>query len=180
MASANFPLDENGGYKNYGMLSLDANLQLHYFKNSPFFHPYLFAGFGTIFEGFDDFDFAVPAGLGFNFKLAENFYLTTKGEYRFGFSDLRDNLQLGTGLMFVLGKVNEEPEKIDRDGDGVADDMDLCPDVAGPAGLGGCPDRDGDGITDGDDGCPDLVGTRKMNGCPDTDGDGSSSDVSPN
>ena len=36
----------------------------------------------------------------------------------------------------------------------------------------GCPDRDGDGIIDKIDDCPDLPGIPKYNGCPDTDGDG--------
>jgi OOP family OmpA-OmpF porin len=42
------------------------------------------------------------------------------------------------------------------------------------AALQGCPDRDGDGIADGDDKCPDVAGTAKYQGCPipDTDGDG--------
>ena len=54
------------------------------------------------------------------------------------------------------------------------DDVDACPDVAGPAALNGCPDRDGDGIADKDDKCPDVAGLAKYNGCPipDTDKDG--------
>ena len=34
----------------------------------------------------------------------------------------------------------------DRDGDGIIDAEDKCPDVKGLASLQGCPDRDGDGI----------------------------------
>ena len=62
----------------------------------------------------------------------------------------------------------------DRDGDGVPDDVDDCPDQAGPAALKGCPDRDGDGIADKDDACPDVPGIAKYKGCPipDTDKDG--------
>lgn len=64
--------------------------------------------------------------------------------------------------------------RADRDNDGVIDDNDKCPDVAGSAALQGCPDRDGDGIADADDKCPDVAGLAKYNGCPipDTDGDG--------
>src|SRR5262249_14516707 len=47
---------------------------------------------------------------------------------------------------------------MDRDGDGVPDDVDLCPDEPGPAALDGCPDRDGDGIPDREDKCPDQPG----------------------
>ena len=62
----------------------------------------------------------------------------------------------------------------DRDGDGVLDADDKCPDVAGIASLQGCPDKDGDGITDADDKCPDIAGVSRYQGCPipDTDGDG--------
>lgn len=66
------------------------------------------------------------------------------------------------------------PVVVDRDGDGVLDVDDKCPDMAGSASLMGCPDRDGDGIADADDKCPDAAGTAKYQGCPipDTDGDG--------
>jgi len=51
-------------------------------------------------------------------------------------------------------------------------DLDLCPNAAGPKSLKGCPDRDGDAIADYEDKCPDVAGLRNFNGCPDTDGDG--------
>ena len=54
----------------------------------------------------------------------------------------------------------------DRDGDGVPDDQDLCPDEPGPAELDGCPDRDGDGIPDREDKCPDEPGPPENDGCP--------------
>jgi len=70
----------------------------------------------------------------------------------------------------------------DRDGDGVPDAEDACPDRVGDATPGayrrGCPpDRDHDGIFDVDDACPDVPGAPstdpKQNGCPlDSDGDG--------
>ena len=62
----------------------------------------------------------------------------------------------------------------DRDGDGIIDKNDACPDVKGPASLNGCPDTDGDGIIDRDDQCPTEFGTAALSGCPvkDADGDG--------
>ncbi len=69
----------------------------------------------------------------------------------------------------------------DRDGDSVADEQDVCPDVSGDATAAaprrGCPaDRDGDSIVDVDDRCPDEKGVATADlerfGCPlDTDGD---------
>lgn len=60
----------------------------------------------------------------------------------------------------------------DRDGDGVLDSKDACPDVAGVAKFKGCPDSDNDGIEDSKDACPTVNGIDKFVGCPDTDGDG--------
>lgn len=56
----------------------------------------------------------------------------------------------------------------DRDGDGVTDVVDKCPDQAGPLNNQGCPllDRDGDGINDMVDKCPDQAGPLDNQGCP--------------
>jgi len=68
------------------------------------------------------------------------------------------------------------PVVADRDGDGIPDGEDVCPDVAGLAKYKGCPipDSDRDGINDELDKCPTVPGTAKYNGCPvpDSDGDG--------
>jgi outer membrane protein OmpA-like peptidoglycan-associated protein len=67
----------------------------------------------------------------------------------------------------VIRKTPASKEKNnDRDGDGVTDDIDLCPDAPGPVALLGCPDRDGDGIPDKDDRCPDVKGLATNGGCP--------------
>ncbi len=70
-------------------------------------------------------------------------------------------------------------EKTDRDGDGVPDLDDACPDVPGPKENQGCPlvkDTDGDGIPDDQDKCPldpeDKDGFQDEDGCPDPDNDG--------
>ena len=60
----------------------------------------------------------------------------------------------------------------DRDGDGVSDKLDECPDTPGTWAQRGCADRDVDGIPDALDECPDVAGLAEFNGCPDTDGDG--------
>ncbi|MGZ6124382.1 MAG: OmpA family protein [Myxococcales bacterium] len=54
----------------------------------------------------------------------------------------------------------------DRDGDGVPDDEDLCPNEPGPAELDGCPDDDGDGIPNREDKCPNQPGPAERDGCP--------------
>lgn len=60
----------------------------------------------------------------------------------------------------------------DTDRDGVPDTKDRCPDEPGMPALEGCPDADRDGIPDRDDECPGVPGPKKFRGCPDTDGDG--------
>jgi OOP family OmpA-OmpF porin len=73
----------------------------------------------------------------------------------------------------------------DRDGDGILDKDDACPDVPGEKNAdpakNGCPppgDRDRDGVLDPEDACPDVAGEKtddpETNGCPppDRDGDG--------
>ncbi|CAN5730184.1 hypothetical protein BH11MYX4_BH11MYX4_42050 [soil metagenome] len=80
-----------------------------------------------------------------------------------------------------------EPSIGDRDGDGIKDDVDKCPDnpedFDGFQDADGCPepDNDNDGILDKDDRCPnepeDRDGDQDADGCPegsdgDRDGDG--------
>jgi len=80
----------------------------------------------------------------------------------------RESIRLFAGLRWQ--RISQ-----DRDGDGVPDDDDRCPDVPGPAEWGGCPtapDRDGDGVPDDRDRCPDVPGPQELDGCPDQDGDG--------
>lgn len=62
--------------------------------------------------------------------------------------------------------------KKDRDGDGIKDSEDTCPDNFGLAEFNGCPDSDNDGIIDSEDACPEFAGLKANNGCPDTDNDG--------
>jgi outer membrane protein OmpA-like peptidoglycan-associated protein len=64
----------------------------------------------------------------------------------------------------------------DRDGDGVVDDKDECPDSAGPIALIGCPDSDGDGVPNRKDKCPLVKGSIHFQGCPAPDSDGDSVD----
>ena len=54
----------------------------------------------------------------------------------------------------------------DRDGDGVPNEPDACPDTPGPEDMDGCPDRDGDFIPDPEDRCPDEPGPAQNDGCP--------------
>lgn len=124
------------------------------------------------------------------------------GEVLLGFrgrplTDLELGLALGPGFtdaigtptvrtVFSVAYTPKMEKSKDRDGDGIEDHVDACPDVPGVASSDpskhGCPppgDRDADGIIDEQDACPDIKGIPsddpKKHGCPppgDRDGDG--------
>ncbi len=130
---------------------------------------------------------------------------TTPGEVALGAHYLvADQIRVGaaasTGLnrsygapvyRYIVG-IEWAPGAVDdRDGDGIKDSEDACPDTKGVRSAepskNGCPaipapppaapsDRDNDAIIDSEDACPDVAGVRTgdpaTNGCKDTDGDG--------
>tara|TARA_B110000285_G_scaffold23623_1_gene22762 strand:- start:504 stop:2138 length:1635 start_codon:yes stop_codon:yes gene_type:complete len=119
---------------------------------------------------------SVIAMLGINFKntvLAYSYdYSTTDiGSYSNGSHEVLLAYQFNRPEMIVEPKKEEKP---DRDGDGILDKDDLCPDVKGLVEFKGCPDTDGDGLFDKIDDCPKTFGPKENNGCPypDTDKDG--------
>ena len=119
---------------------------------------------------------SVIAMLGINFKntvLAYSYdYSTTDiGSYSNGSHEVLLAYQFNRPEIIVEPKKEENP---DRDGDGILDKDDLCPDVKGLVEFKGCPDTDGDGLFDKIDDCPKTFGPKENNGCPylDTDKDG--------
>jgi len=164
--------------KNRSFIGADLTVQATYFGNDAKVAPFLYTGFGGTKEEGQDMYTQIPFGGGVNFRIGPWGFFQVKAEYR---SDLnndlpRKNLQYGLGLVAVVGPTatTKELEKMlsDTDGDGIDDDRDRCPDIAGRKQFGGCLDSDNDGIGDGDDSCPDAIGLRELNGCPDTDADG--------
>ncbi|MCA0457380.1 MAG: thrombospondin type 3 repeat-containing protein [Chloroflexi bacterium] len=88
----------------------------------------------------------------------------------------------GNNLVTLLVDLGPLDPSKDRDGDGVRNTLDLCPDDPNPGLAFGCPDTDGDTLSDPVDACPNEFGIVGMRGCADTDGDGVSSlnDLCPN
>lgn len=80
------------------------------------------------------------------------------------------------GLRVPIYGGKRTPKINDKDGDGVVDKEDICPDVAGPIENRGCPykDSDKDGVIDKEDHCPNVPGEKDNRGCPweDSDKDG--------
>jgi len=172
--------------------------------------PYILAGAGYMkttgsnIQGGDDFPLIVGAGV--NFRLSKVIGINYQATMGYLNSDSRDRLSGGQfndatlihtiGLNFNMGKMNDkdgdgvadEKDKcpdtpkeakvdkkgcpMDSDGDGVLDYQDACPQVSGLAETKGCPDKDKDGVADMDDQCPEVSGLATLNGCPDADGDG--------
>ena len=163
-------------------IELEPTLNIKAFKEENVFNMFLTAGVGGgIYSS--KFGAYVPAGVGLQANFSSNTYLLLQSQYRFALTKdvIRDHIFYSFGVGQKIGREIPKvvpppppPPVVDRDGDGVLDADDKCPDVAGLAALQGCPDRDGDGIADGDDKCPDVAGTAKYLGCPipDTDGDG--------
>ena len=145
--------------------------------------PYATLGYGYVYEkAGHDFEVVnnlqASGGLGLKVKLEDRVYLNWESQYRYSLSDNRNNLHHGIGFLYYLGprkvktKKKRDTSTLDSDGDGIIDELDLCPQQAGLESLHGCPDKDGDGIADYLDKCPEIAGLPSMNGCPDTDGDG--------
>ncbi|ATA87099.1 OmpA family protein [Capnocytophaga gingivalis] len=180
-----------------------ANLQAKYAlrrlftTESGWFDPYIKVGGGyTAYESrFDDKEggFKALAGGGINFWFTDHLGVNLQTGYHHGFQkNGTDYFQHSAGIVIKFGSKDTDKDGIpdnkdacpevaglkefngcpDTDGDGIADKDDACPQVKGPKEFNGCPDTDGDGIPDKDDACPEVAGPKEFNGCPDTDGDG--------
>ena len=154
----------------------NANLQAKYAlrrlftTESGWFDPYIKVGGGyTAYESrFDDKEggFKALAGGGINFWFTDHLGVNLQTGYHHGFQkNGTDYFQHSAGIVIKFGAK-------DTDKDGIPDNKDACPEVAGLKEFNGCPDTDGDGIADKDDACPQVKGLKEFNGCPDTDGDG--------
>lgn len=130
--------------------------------------PYLQTGYGLVWEQDGGNQQQIPLGLGFDFTLGRNLTFNVQGEYRISNMDGRNNVMFGLGYVYRF----RGGGATDRDGDGIRDRDDLCPDDRGPASTYGCPDGDGDGTLNDQDRCPGIPGPREFLGCPDTDEDG--------
>ena len=138
--------------------------------------------FGAIPVGAHQSYQPLEALAGIKLYLARNSYLTLgAGRGLIAGQGGNPDLRAFIGIVF-------EPSIGDRDGDGIKDDLDRCPDQPedfdGWQDEDGCPDpdNDGDGIADVDDRCPDIPGPADNGGCPvgianDRDGDGIPDDL---
>jgi OmpA-OmpF porin, OOP family len=149
------------------------------------FVPYLSAGVGASkYLGY--YGAFLPVGTGIQLNVFEEAFLFIDAQYRVRITENTNyHFYYSLGLAGNIGKPRAPKAPlppppppvavvVDRDGDGVVDSLDACPDVAGLPEMKGCPDSDKDGITDGEDKCPQTPGIARYQGCPipDTDKDG--------
>jgi OOP family OmpA-OmpF porin len=168
------------------LLEADASVNLKMFSDDYWFTPYLNLGIGAskyrVYYGA-----FLPVGLGFKFNIFNEAAVFINGQYRIPVTAENSNYHLmySIGISGVVGKKKQPkiippppppPPPADRDGDGILDNVDQCPDQFGYAKYQGCPipDTDKDGINDEEDKCPTVAGFAKYQGCPvpDTDKDG--------
>jgi OOP family OmpA-OmpF porin len=160
------------------------------------FHPFLLAGAGmpvTLSAKRGIFGSGVTGEMfgGGGLQLTTAGGLALRLDVRVGLQpgveySLEPELEIGAGLSFPIGKSEAEkareklppPPPPDRDGDGLVDAVDKCPDRAEDLDKfedeDGCPDidNDGDEVLDIADACPQqsesFNGFEDDDGCPDT------------
>jgi OOP family OmpA-OmpF porin len=132
-----------------------------------------------------------PVGLGVQVNITPDLFLLTNVQYRIPVTaSQHQHFFHSIGIAGTITRkkiVRTEPTPLsvpvikpatptDVDGDGIFDQVDSCPQVAGVVRYHGCPvpDRDGDGIHDEEDQCPEVKGIIAYKGCPmpDKDQDG--------
>jgi len=182
--------------KQLSVLKLVANLGFqqrprHSFLGVPVASEFVYRAGGvlTISQNYADLVAEVSGGVAIDNPTLANAPLEVLGSLRFyptGDRNLAVSIGGGGGIIegfgiptfrVFLGVVytSSKPGPADRDGDGVYDDQDRCPDKPGSKSNQGCPaDRDDDGVPDFKDRCPDRTGPVANKGCPytDTDNDG--------
>ncbi|MEP7320131.1 MAG: hypothetical protein ABI921_15350, partial [Panacibacter sp.] len=153
--------------------SLDAAFNIKLLKESAVINPYLSAGISG-YNYDSKWGIKVPLGLGIQFRATEDVAVSLQALYKAKLEDQGTyHLVYSLGLAVPLVKpkqpkveapppppppppappVVETPKPVDTDGDGITDDIDKCPSVAGLSKYNGCPipDTDKDGINDEED-----------------------------
>ncbi len=181
-----YPLPNKNFTNNSLLLEANGSVLLKMTTEKYWVQPYISLGVGG--QKYESYWGAfMPLGLGFKVNFFDDAHLFVNSTYRVPLTPEVSNyhFQHSIGIAGRLGKKKEPtppppppppPPPSDRDGDGIIDEADKCPDVKGFAKYQGCPvpDSDKDGINDEEDKCPTVPGVARYQGCPipDTDKDG--------
>jgi len=167
--------------------AFDANVNFKMLSDDYKVVPYVTLGIGVGVAANVYYTAYAPAGFGLQIKANKGSFININSTYRAEMSQLTKahfshGVSYSMPLNFkekkaiVLPPPPPPPAPADTDNDGVIDEKDKCPTVAGLAKYNGCPipDTDKDGVNDEQDKCPTVAGLAKYNGCPipDTDKDG--------
>ncbi|MEI6189316.1 MAG: OmpA family protein [Chitinophagia bacterium] len=194
IASLAYPYDSTLGLKtawpsSHGLVkeklytAIDANLNFKLLPDEYAVVPYVTAGVG-VGNFMSNYMAYAPFGVGLQIKANHGSFININSTYRLEMSHISTpHLNHAISYSFPLKLKDKKPVVLppppppaDTDNDGVIDENDKCPTVAGLARYNGCPipDTDKDGINDEQDKCPTVAGLAKYNGCPipDTDKDG--------
>ena len=169
------------------LLEADASAQFKLATEDFWLIPYASAGVGAhMYKVY--YGAFIPVGVGLRINLFDEAGLNINSQYRIPVNYETSNYHFyhSIGIYGILGPKKEETKPLpavpvveapkDSDNDGITDDKDKCPEVAGVAKYDGCPvpDTDKDGINDDNDKCPTVAGLARYQGCPvpDTDKDG--------
>lgn len=156
-----------------------AGVDAMYFANDDLF--YLFGGIKHATYG--ESHRLGNIGLGKHWYVNERWRVISEAAVYHDFGEGFRDYGIKLGLAYTWGETSFARGPSDRDGDGVFDNLDQCPDT--PPGTDvdsrGCNnDQDGDGVVNAADACPDTpAGTRvDARGCNwDSDGDGVGNDI---
>ncbi len=187
-AFLDYPFRNRASFGNNNfLLEADASAQFKLVTENYWIIPYASAGIGAhMYKVY--YGAFIPIGVGFRINLFDEAGLNVSSQYRIPVNYETSNYHFyhNVGIYGIIGQKKEETKPLpavpvaeppkDSDGDGITDDKDKCPDVAGVAKYDGCPvpDTDKDGINDDNDKCPTVPGLARYQGCPipDTDKDG--------
>jgi len=181
--SANFlkyPFEDGQKTKDAFLFELAGTANIKLLNDDHIFNPFATVGIGASkFGGY--YGAFTPVGVGLQIQPYKDVFIVLNSQYRIPVTtNVTHHFYHSVGVNVALKDRKPAPVIVppvivlDRDGDGIVDSLDRCPDTPGLAVLNGCPDKDSDGIADVDDKCPEVPGLAKYQGCPipDTDGDG--------
>jgi OmpA-OmpF porin, OOP family len=135
--------------KDYFLVEADVSLRGKMFTNRSWVSPYLSIGAGTSYYAGYHAAF-IPAGAGMQLNFFDEAYLLVNAQYRIPVTNMSSfHFFYSIGLAGNISRKKSEriPQRIslpvrsvsDRDGDGVPDDEDVCPDTKGSVKNKGCP-----------------------------------------
>ncbi|MEO7800411.1 MAG: OmpA family protein [Ginsengibacter sp.] len=130
------------------LLEASAVLNLKLLPDKYIFTPFLTAGVGAESYQGDYYAASAPLGIGVQFNIADEAFVILNSQYRVGITEISSNhFYHGITIAGRIGpKRNAAPKPVeipiimDRDGDGVVDSLDACPDTVGLPALNGCPE----------------------------------------